>query len=348
MKKYCVLMAFVALLVGCAEQEESELVAEKVVEKESVNNRKPAMCNDSLLENTLSCLMQENMVERNCDRGSLYVVETRTGRIKANVSLERKNTSFIPWKDVYTKEHSTMESGATYLALLSTGKISADDVIDTDNGVYKEVKDHNWMKGGFGPITLEQSLGFRSLVAFTKAKEKAFANSPAEYDSKISRYMGGQPNEAIGILTFYNAVANGGRLLKLVSEDDSVTVLDEQIEERKYIEELQRGLSNAVSYGYYKKAGRPYIYVAACGRTFRKSVKTWRMEMCGYFPAENPMYTIMVVTEKDRLPASAGGICGPIMATTIDIIVDHYNLRSRVEVVEENPSPTVVDTDTIA
>lgn len=342
MKKYCILMVACALLGGCTEQEENDVVVEKVVEKLPLNSPKPAMCNDSLLENTLSCMLQENMVERNCDKGALYVVETRTGRIKANVSLERKNTTFVPWKDVYAKEQSTMESGSTYLALLSTGRISVDDVIDTENGVYKEVRDHNWMKGGFGPITLEQALGYRSLVAFTKAKEQAFANNPAEYDNKISKYMGGQPNEAMGMLNFYNTVANGGRMVKLVSEEDCVTVLDEQIEERKYIEELQRGLSKAVSYGYYKKAGRPYTYVAACGRTFKKSGNTWRMELCGYFPADNPMYTIMVITEKDRLPASAGGICGPIMANAIDIIVEHYNLRSMIDVIEESTKSAVV------
>ena len=43
--------------------------------------------------------------------------------------------------------------------------------------------------------------------------------------------------------------------------------------------------------------------------------------MCGYFPADNPEYTIMVVLEKDGLPASAGGMCGPIMAEIADALL---------------------------
>ena len=37
------------------------------------------------------------------------------------------------------------------------------------------------------------------------------------------------------------------------------------------------------------------------------------MEFCGYFPADTPQYTMMVILEKDGLPASAGGMCGIIM-----------------------------------
>lgn len=348
MKKYCFLLGFGLLLIGCTEQEvQSEAAVDKPAEKVAVNVSEPAKCNDVALENAVRQLVQGKMAERNCDRGLVYVVETRTGHIKANISLERTGTAFTPWKDTYTKEQSTTLGGATYLALLSTGKISSDDVIDTEYGIYKDVRDHNWMKGGFGPITLEQALGYRSLVAFAKAKDSVFADRTAEYDHKVSRYLAGQPNSSMGILAFYNAVANGGRMLKLVNEGNSVTVLDEQIEDRKYIEELQRGLNNAVSIGFYKKAGRPYTCVAAAGRTFKTTGKTWRMELCGYFPADNPMYTIMVVMEKDRLPAAAGSICGPIMAGTIDLVVDRYNLRSKVEDVERQPQSVVVEVDTI-
>lgn len=51
------------------------------------------------------------------------------------------------------------------------------------------------------------------------------------------------------------------------------------------------------------------------------------MELCGYFPADNPLYTIMVVLEKEGLPASSGGMCGPIMVSTIDVLVDSYGLQ---------------------
>ena len=192
-------------------------------------------------------------------------------------------------------------------------------------------------------------MGYRSQVAFTKAKEVVFGNDQSLYNQKISSYLGINPNNALGILTFYNAVANGGRMVQLVTEGDDVIVLDDQIAAPEHIATLQQGLQQAVSRGLFRKAGREYTDVAACGRTFWADKKTRRMELCGYFPADNPIYTIMVVLEKNGLPASSGGMCGPIMANTIDILVDSYDLRSvvarskKIETVEEQ-DVVVVDT----
>ena len=45
------------------------------------------------------------------------------------------------------------------------------------------------------------------------------------------------------------------------------------------------------------------------------------MELCGYFPADNPEYTVMVVMEKEGIPASAGGMCGPVMHEIVDTLM---------------------------
>ena len=321
-----------------------KLAGEKPIEEQT---QQP--CNDEVLEATVSQVLQEKMTEMDCKTGAVFIVETQTGSLKANVSLMRKDSTFVPYEDTYTEEQNNMLCGPTYLALLSSGKFSSDDVIDTEFGIYKDVKDHNWHRGGYGQITLEQALGYRSQVAFTKAKEVAFGNEQSAYNQKISSYLGTNPNHALGILSFYNAVANGGRMVQLVTEGDDVIVIDDQIAAPEHIATLQHGLQQAVSRGLFRKAGRDYTDVAACGRTFWADKKTRRMELCGYFPADNPMYTILVVLEKNGIPASAGGMCGPIMASTIDILVDSYDLRSvvarsrKIETVE-NQSVAVVDT----
>ena len=69
--------------------------------------------------------------------------------------------------------------------------------------------------------------------------------------------------------------------------------------------------------------GHEYIDVAACGRTLRFQDNSFRMELCGYFPTNNPQYTIMVVLEKDGLPASAGGMCGPLFSQIVDGLLSH-------------------------
>lgn len=324
---------------------------QKLAGEEPVEEQEANPCNDEALETALSQVLQETMAEKDCKTGAVYVVETQTGCLKAYVSLMRKGNSFVPYADTYADEQSNMLCGPTYLALLSSGRFTSDDMIDTEFGIYKDVKDHNWHRGGYGVLTLEQALGYRSQVAFTKAKEVVFGNNQSTYNQKISSYLGTAPNQALGILTFYNAVANGGKMVQLVTEVNDVNVLDDQIATPEHIATLQQGLQRAVSRGLFRKAGRDYTDVAACGRTFWSDKKTRRMELCGYFPADNPMYTIMVVLEKSGIPASAGGMCGPIMASTIDILVGSYDLRSvvaRNKNTEANDEPDVVVVDTIA
>ena len=314
----------------------------------AVDNLEPTSNRDEALEAFVSTILQEAMTERNCTKGMVYVVETATGAIKAQVSLSSKGKQFVPCEDTYHEEQSVMMTGPTYLALLSTGKISSVDVIDTEFGIYKDVKDHNWCRGGYGQLTLEQALGYRSQVAFTKAKERVYGNQTTLLDNTISEYLAGMPDKAMGMLTFYNAVANGGRMVKLQAEGDDVVVLNEQMAEPAHIATLQKGLEHAVKRGLFRKAGRSYTSVAACGRTFYTNGNNRRMELCGYFPADNPMYTIMVILEKYGVPASAGSMCGNIMANTIDVLVDSYDLRSMLVREFEEPEDVVEVVDTVA
>ena len=313
-----------------------------------IEYQKPISSRDEALEASVSSILQDAMAERCCTKGMVYVVETSIGAIKAQVSLSSKGKQFVPYEDTYNEEQSVMMTGPTYLALLSSGNISSDDVIDTEYGIYKDVRDHNWRRGGYGQLTLEQALGYRSIVAFTKAKEVALGNQTAFLDNMISEYLADMPDNAMGMLTFYNAVANGGRMVKLQTEMEDVVVLNEQMAEPAHIATLQKGLKHAVSYGLFRKAGRSYTSVAACGRTFQTNGNNRRMELCGYFPADHPMYTIMVVLEKDGVPASSGGMCGPLMANTIDVLVDAYDLRPMLVHEYEELEEAVEVVDTVA
>ena len=110
-------------------------------------------------------------------------------------------------------------------------------------------------------------------------------------------------------------------MVKLVSEGNDIEVIHEQIADKKHIAALQKALRSCVTDGIFKKAGSELTDIAACGRTYNISDMTRRLELCGYFPAENPQYTVLVVLEKDGLPASAGGMCGPIMAEIADALM---------------------------
>ena len=305
---------------------------------------------DSVLETGIALHLEQDQQEyKMWSKAIVYVVETKTGKIKANVAYERKGNSFVPYKDTYNQEQSVMECGSTYLALLSTGKVTPEHVYDTGAGIYGDVRDHNWRRGGYGTISLERALEVRSQIAFMMAKEQAFGGNTSEFDDLIYSYLGGWPNCAYGILAFYNAVANDGKMVELVSEGAYGNVVQEQIAQPEHIKTLQKGLENCVSQGLMRKAGRDYVKVAACGRTFNLTDSYRRMELCGYFPSDNPLYTIMVILEKEGLPASAGGLCGPIFAHTVDLLVELYRLEPMCSSAFEEETDEIVEVvDTIA
>ena len=117
----------------------------------------------------------------------------------------------------------------------------------------------------------------------------------------------------------------------------------------QHIKELQAGLEHCVSQGIMRKAGRDYVKVSACGRTFNLTDNYRRMELCGYFPSDNPLYTIMVILEKEGLPASAGGMCGPIFAHTVDLLVELYKLEPMCSSAFEEETDEIVEiVDTVA
>jgi len=309
----------------------------------------PVKHNDPILESAITDVLHGGMNDYMAwSKAMVCVVETQTGKIIADVKYEREGKMYIPCIDTYNQEQSTMVGAATYLALLSSGKVNPELVFDTNNGIYGEVRDHNWRRGGYGTISLSRALEVRSQVAFTMAKEYAYGRSFPEYDALISSYFDDNPNKAVGILTFYNAVANGGKMLKMVSEGEDGIVIKEQIAHPDHIKALQKGLENAVAQGIFKKAGNYQTKVSACGRTFITEGNHRRMELCGYFPSESPLYTIMVVLEKDGLPASAGGMCGPIFSNTVDVLVDLYGLQSVVTRSYDDSDDLIEIVDTVA
>lgn len=134
----------------------------------------------------------------------------------------------------------------------------------------------------------------------------------------------------INTLTFYNAIANDGKMMrprfvKKVMKDGEVireyepVVIKEQIASTKAVTTMQTILEHVVSQGLGKKAGSKLFKVAGKTGTAQVSqgkagytsgiVKYW-LSFAGYFPADNPRYSCIVCLKKSGLPASGGGMSG--------------------------------------
>lgn len=138
----------------------------------------------------------------------------------------------------------------------------------------------------------------------------------------------------INTLAFYNAIANGGkmmqpRLVKAVMRNGEVIkefppqVVPgfEQIASPKTIKTMQTILTHVVSQGLGRKAGSPSFAVAGKTGTaqmskgaagYKSGTVNYLLSFAGFFPADAPRYSCIVCIQKSGLPASGGGMSGVV------------------------------------
>jgi cell division protein FtsI (penicillin-binding protein 3) len=135
----------------------------------------------------------------------------------------------------------------------------------------------------------------------------------------------------INTVTFYNAIANNGRMMRprfvkeFVKDGEVVAtvepqVIKEHIASPKAISTIQTVLRHVVSQGLGKKAGSKSFQVSgktgtaqvAKGGHYRSGTTEYWLSFCGYFPSDNPKYTCIVCMRKAGLPASGGSMSGAV------------------------------------
>ncbi len=136
----------------------------------------------------------------------------------------------------------------------------------------------------------------------------------------------------INTVTFYNAIANNGKMMKprfvkqLVKDGQVIRefepeVLKEQIAKPQAIKTMQTILRHVVSQGLGRKAGSKKFQVAGKTGTaqvadqygsYHSGITRYWLSFCGYFPADDPRYTCIVCIKKSGLPASGGGMSGVV------------------------------------
>lgn len=135
----------------------------------------------------------------------------------------------------------------------------------------------------------------------------------------------------ISVVTFYNAIANGGvmvrpRLVTKIEKDGEVIkefpveVLKRQICSKETLGKVQTMLRQVVSIGLGKTAGSPSFAVSgktgtaqkAMGGGYKNGTVNYLLSFCGYFPSEAPRYTCIVCIHKAGLPASGGLMSGQV------------------------------------
>lgn len=243
------------------------------------------------------------------------------------------------------------------------------------------MKDHNWNRGGYGTLTFSQILEQSSNIGVSRIIDEAYRDNPQAYVDGLRRIGVGiplnlpfvgkgepvvpQPNSkirywsksdlpwmsigyvtqqpVISTLTFYNAIANNGKMVKpkfvkaelengQIVKEFPTEVLVEKICKQSTLDDIRWCLNNVVKIGLGRKAGNGGKLFQVSGKTgtaqvasgklgYHSGIRRYMVSFCGFFPSEDPQYSCIVCIVKDGLPASGGGQCGPVFSQISQFIM---------------------------
>ena len=147
----------------------------------------------------------------------------------------------------------------------------------------------------------------------------------------------------ISTLTFYNAIANNGRMMKprlvkkvmsegVVKKEYAPVVLKESICSASTLAKIQDMLLKVVTQGTGKKARSESFAVAGKTGTaqiskgrggYKSGAVHYLVSFVGYFPADKPRYSCIVCLQKAGLPASGGTMSGWVFHNISEGIMAH-------------------------
>jgi cell division protein FtsI (penicillin-binding protein 3) len=129
-------------------------------------------------------------------------------------------------------------------------------------------------------------------------------------------------------LNFYNAIANDGKLMRryLVKEirregnlimKNSPKVLNSSICKSTTLKKVQGMLEGVVKYGTAKSNNSKEFAIAGKTGTAQLGyghggVVKHQVSFCGYFPADKPMYSCIVVVKEPQMAPAAAFMCGDV------------------------------------
>ena len=253
---------------------------------------------DSTLQVSVDSILQNKLSELNATVGQVIIMEVQTGEIKASVGSD----SIL--------QESGLVRTASLLAALETKAVKLSDTIDVADGVLAIGKDtlcdHNWHRGGYGKITVEQGFAFSSNIANYKAVRKAFDNEQT-FAEALAKY-GYQVKDTSLV---YNPLGYG----ILTTPLQNLTFFNAASKTA-----IKQALEYAVSNGLAKPAQSDKVKVAGATGTIQLPNGEYAVEFCGYFPADNPKYSVIVTINKTELPASGGLMAGDVFRQIVDIM----------------------------
>ncbi|MGM0621482.1 MAG: penicillin-binding protein [Bacteroidota bacterium] len=283
------------------------------------------------------------------------------------------------------------------VAAMEDGLIDTSDVFDTGSGVWKykgqTIYDSDYRYGGHGEMTVKEIFEKSSNVGVAKIITSCYEKSPEDYVDRIYNFglnkpLGmeikgeGQPffkypgdsdwwgttlawmsygyeskMTPLQVLTFYNAVANDGRMVKprmvkeirdkgMLVKQFKTEVLNPMITTKETLGKAQKLLEGVCENGTGQSLQNPWFKIA--GKTGTAQVATgqagyekgmYLASFAGYFPADDPKYSLIVTVNNPRGGTYYGGsVAGPVFKEIAEKV---YAVRILFDdAPEEKPLPS--------
>lgn len=278
-----------------------------------------------------------------------------------------------------TEPGSTFKLPALMVAL-EHGYVDMGDIIDCGDGSRqyydRTMYDSNHDDGGWGKITVQRVLEVSSNIGMAEIISRNYMENPKKFIDGLGKMNLREPLDIeiagegkpfiknptddtwsgislawmahgyelqqtpLQILTFYNAVANDGKMVKpkfvekitkgrKLVEEVSTRVINPKISSQETINKVKRALEGVVSNGTasnlnnadYKiagKTGTAQIANKNYGYSYQSKV-SHQASFVGYFPADNPQYSCIVVVNAPSKNVYYGNlVAGPIFKEVAD------------------------------
>ncbi|MDR6514877.1 penicillin-binding transpeptidase domain-containing protein [Chryseobacterium camelliae] len=325
---------------------------------------------DLRIQDIAHSALEKQLLHFEAEHGTVIVMEVATGKVRALVNLRRTESGeYIDSYNYALKDNiepgSTFKT-VSLLAAMDDGFIDENTTVNVGNGVWVYAKQRISDGHGGGTYDISDVLAKSSNVGTAKLITKYYAEKPQIFLDHLKRWklfdkmdielpgitkprfvtpeskrwnaaalasLGYGYASNINLLqltTFYNGVANGGKMLKPLFIDKIMKdgrliyqakpeVMVNKMASEKAIKMMTDALTKAVEKGTGKSIFTPNLKMA--GKTGTARFEYWlpgpmkyRSSFAGFYPADNPKYTcyVMVSEPNTSIGFYGGAVAAPV------------------------------------
>lgn len=325
---------------------------------------------DLRIQDIAHSALQKQLINFEAKHGTVIVMEVETGKVRAMVNLRRTDEGDYADSYNYALKDNIEPGSTfktiSLLAAMDDGFIDENTTVDVGNGVWVYAKQRISDGHGHGVYDISDVLAKSSNVGSAKLITKYYAEKPQIFLDHLKRWKlfdkmdielpgitkprfvtpeskrwnpaalaslayGYASNiNLLQLATFYNGVANNGKMLKplfidKIMKDGKISytakpeVMVSKMASEKAIKMMTHALTKAVEKGTGKSIFTPNLKMA--GKTGTARFEYWlpgpmkyRASFAGFYPADNPKYTCYVMISE---PNTAKGFYGATVAAPV-------------------------------